>query len=134
MGITVALDFVIIRAVKDHQLGSIGRENGVRDVDTVPPRKNPDSTTSFRYFYALLRDWRLCWTASLLSSEEIGIQHFILSIREKHDGQECEITTLSCQNIPYNQTIQNAERMDGNQYHRAISEIASQGTAFDIKA
>ena len=39
MGINVEFDFVIIRAVKDRQPGSIGRENGFRAVDTVPPRK-----------------------------------------------------------------------------------------------
>ena len=49
-------------------------------------------------------------------------------------GHIAKITTFSCKNIAYDQTIQNAVRMDGNQYHRAISGIAGQGTAFDIKA
>ena len=48
MGITVEFDFVIIRAVKDRQLGSIGRENRFRAVDPVPPGKTPIAPPVFR--------------------------------------------------------------------------------------
>ena len=48
-------------------------------------------------------------------------------------GQNAKIATSARQIIAHNLTIQNAVRMVGNQYYKAISGNVDQGTASDIK-
>ena len=63
---------VIILAVKDRQIGSIGTPKGVVEVETVPPGNIPTAPPEYKKFKAEILVWILSLEASLVSSNAIG--------------------------------------------------------------
>ena len=66
IGTTRAPDFVIIFAVNDLQLGSMGLLKGAKDVETVPPGNIPTAPPEFKKSKAAALVWIFNLEASLV--------------------------------------------------------------------